>query len=918
MARTFNRAPVQFNTPSSSDIKNYYFNHFNWKGVNKDKNFLAVDQETFADADNVYVNEEGVLRSRPSIKKINNIGGLSAIKSLRVFNNIIVVFVETDEFTGLKFYDNEEHHLADLSLSTIDVKLHLVNNRIFVFAKDAFYYYDIVNNVIGDAKDFIYIPNTTFDSAGAKTDVEDENILTTQEKYTYLYTNGIGVSSEIYGKDVVAELDGKTYNILFDVHTPDVLMDSLFEVGDLELIVSNKETFLLFDRTNRTFSYSATGLTFMNTFTLNESHGEILGSPKFSQDGFYVIVATVKSLYIISVESDMSTGELRYPIFTNVALNVRNFSWVSPWVQYVAFDFFTYDNFVYSYSWNEGPHNTGLTTDVCLCENGVVISKPVFNPQVNVGMEEDPIEDDPTTWNYSNFILDIVYNPAYVGNKFTGAISIACGRWENDEDILDFFCYTLELKTFHPWHESIRKHDINNLKLLDVKMFLNSIGILICYEEYGVTYYGYSTFDYGFNFTEDVCTYSADVVIKDGKISDDGSRLLLSIGIIYVSSGERKPLLFGESKPLRSTGNHFYINDKKLYTTKAVTALELHRYVQGDVNLLMPSYISTLSSEFIAVDNTVYITEYREDKNGHYLWYIPERNKHVFNKKITNLVPISTTEVGIFFENEIWFMSKVEAGYTVTKSKLQVGVKDGGDIITSFDGSVIMFCSDRGFVGLTYQDFVASTDQIVSFLSDPIYNDIDLFVDQPVKLFKHGHWIILYRVDAKNGYVFDIRNNSWWPVSYHKFVDDIVVIDNNVRLLSNGSLHKLDKSHEKYYDYDGTKKDIMWFITSQKLHLSATNYYKHIVNITLSTVLDTDDDVTFDLDIVNYRKDKDLHNPTTLSYKVDSVRTFVQRLNYFKVNEFQYTLKTDSENTKLAPLSLSDITVKYKLTGQVR
>ena len=60
MAKTFNRSPLQVNTPSSSDIKNYFFNHYNWKGVNNDKNFLAVDQETFADAKNVYADAEGL------------------------------------------------------------------------------------------------------------------------------------------------------------------------------------------------------------------------------------------------------------------------------------------------------------------------------------------------------------------------------------------------------------------------------------------------------------------------------------------------------------------------------------------------------------------------------------------------------------------------------------------------------------------------------------------------------------------------------------------------------------------------------------------------------------------------------------------------------------------------------------------
>lgn len=46
MTKTFNRAPITVQTPSSSDIKQYFFNQYNWKGLNDDKNVLTVDQES--------------------------------------------------------------------------------------------------------------------------------------------------------------------------------------------------------------------------------------------------------------------------------------------------------------------------------------------------------------------------------------------------------------------------------------------------------------------------------------------------------------------------------------------------------------------------------------------------------------------------------------------------------------------------------------------------------------------------------------------------------------------------------------------------------------------------------------------------------------------------------------------------------
>ena len=56
----------------------------------------------------------------------------------------------------------------------------------------------------------------------------------------------------------------------------------------------------------------------------------------------------------------------------------------------------------------------------------------------------------------------------------------------------------------------------------------------------------------------------------------------------------------------------------------------------------------------------------------------------------------------------------------------------------------------------------------------------------------------------------------------------------------------------------------------------------------------------------------------SVNYNVETVRTFVQRLNYPKVNEFEYMLSYDNQTAINIPLSLSGITIKYKIGGQVR
>ena len=338
----------------------------------------------------------------------------------------------------------------------------------------------------------------------------------------------------------------------------------------------------------------------------------------------------------------------------------------------------------------------------------------------------------------------------------------------------------------------------------------------------------------------------------------------------------------------------------------------------GTDNLLDITIINRLDDFYLASGKTLYVTEYRED-DGDFRWYLPELTKHTFNSNITNLYPISSTEMGIFFENEIWYRYLSEQGYRYTKSKIELGVRAGGDILASYDGTRLIFATERGIVSLSYQDFVASTDQVISFLSDAIHLEIEEFCKQPVSFFKNDYWIFVYHKNSNELYVLDSRNNSWWFWSLSNKIEKFVRYNDDILILSSdGTFHKFSKSNENYFDYDGKKYPIDWYVTSQKLHLSQINNYKHIVNMTLNSVIDTETYLTLFLDIINYRKTIDGGKTENIAYRVETLRTYVQRLNYFKVNEFQYTLRSDNENKHPLPLSLSSIGIKYKIQGQVR
>ena len=395
-----------------------------------------------------------------------------------------------------------------------------------------------------------------------------------------------------------------------------------------------------------------------------------------------------------------------------------------------------------------------------------------------------------------------------------------------------------------------------------------------------------------------------------------------------------------------NTFDSMYIaNTNALYISNANKVTELTETEVGETNFILPEVYALLENYYVGIGNKLYISKSVTD-NGKFKWYFPEISVQPFDNSITNLQPISNSEVAIFFENEIWH-STFDAETTIDgrkgvyryyKSKLQAGCKKGSDVLVTYDGKYTIFASNRGLVAMSYQDFIASTEQSLTYLSDNIYDKFVNYITEQnslnqIKLYKFGYWIIIYKRDSKDGFVFDTRNNSWWPLSSFDKPTKFVTIDNKIEMLSVGNMYDLNKSDADYYDYDGEfVNKIAWVVRSQKLHLSALNNYKHIINMTFVSVHDSNilqnseyniDGLDFKLQVNCYRKKVDgninsLDDYVTVNYRVDTIRTYVQRLNYSKINEFQYQLSSDEENAMDIPLSLNSITIKYKVGGQVR
>jgi hypothetical protein len=217
---------------------------------------------------------------------------------------------------------------------------------------------------------------------------------------------------------------------------------------------------------------------------------------------------------------------------------------------------------------------------------------------------------------------------------------------------------------------------------------------------------------------------------------------------------------------------------------------------------------------------------------------------------------------------------------------------------------------------------MSTSEQGVNRLSSSVSSRFDSGKINKLLVFKN--WVNCYDGETSNVYLFDIRNSSWWYFDFGIPVHKMGILmnkdwDNEICILSNGKLYKLNYDNEEYFDVvNGEKIDIDWFFKSQKLHLNAINYYKHISNITFYGVENTNIPVNVDLSIRNYRKLANEGKAENFEYDVDIIRTFVKRLNYIKVNEFEYELKADLNAYKQSALSLSNISIKYSIGNEVK
>lgn len=932
MARTFNRAPFSVPTPSSSDVKNYYFNQAHWKGIIRNKNFLTVDQESFEDCRNVYVNDDNILKSRPSVKKKSNLMNGHVIKDVHYFDNDITVYLLFDSKIN-KLYVVKNNAVCSICAINDygDYRLLQIKDFILLFTDEKLYIIDAQGNL---KEADIYVPKTKLVSLdGSETDLESKNIFTNEEITVYLYTSETSnIRTKLLNKQVKVKVDGEELNFKFDNYVSyklfnkfetdltNIMLTKKIQAGNyftyLPFTISSKNTFAYYDSSNKTIYYSVDGKIFAAVYTLSD---ELIFNDTDIKNGHNVEImfcrnnpailalalkvdTTSTGLYMLSVEADNIDGSYRYPSPTLIETMNSHLSVVNQ-----SFDALDYNHYVVS-----NIDRTGISVKV---KNGV----ESYNLQVVnsddevVGLLENRILNLRLVGDkiFYHIVYDHVNDGGqnivgFIGKEITSNYS----TWDYDTPVVWDFDVTTEGSGAYAYPILPRDYNGPAIRYLVYMSPSNSAPTDLSFDDVEHIFVK-NRVAYFYNPTHDK--------VLAGFLGTTGFGKTLEL-INYPFDNTCQKFIMNRYN--NSQYVYFYNLDEEenlinLYTNNLVGTYEMEVYSGGDKTTFVPSAAAQLTNLYISKGSQLYISQATDEEAQ---IYFPEVSKQTFGSTITNLHPLSESEMGIFLENEIWYSYLTEAGYAYRKSRLDFGCPIGSEIETSFDGKYTLFDCERGFAALSYQDFVASTEQSVSFVSDSIsslYKSFRSNAKRGVKLTKFDNYLFLY--DCKNDIlVYDLRTGSWWPwtilnVTKIKRADELI-------LIKDFAMGKLDYTSNKYFDAVKYEEYIDWYITSQKLHFGANNNYKHITNMTFSAVEESENltPLSLKLNVKNYRHYVDDGKEEEFEYKVDVIRTFVKRLNYSKVREFQYALSADLQNAIQIPLSLSAISIKYKVGGQVR
>ena len=360
-----------------------------------------------------------------------------------------------------------------------------------------------------------------------------------------------------------------------------------------------------------------------------------------------------------------------------------------------------------------------------------------------------------------------------------------------------------------------------------------------------------------------------------------------------------------------------------------------------DFNNNIPDYYASFNDYFLSfVDidtgyNLLEVTSTRRDEEQltehqqDFLFYLPINSEERFSEKITNLHNIADTTLGVFTETSIYYMSSVQldSGLSYSKpvkSKIPLGVREGDDVITALDGQVILFATKRGIASMTPQDFIASTERTLVYLSDAIQNRYEKFYNQSVKsaslipnefdtgykcmikICTYRYWLLFYRYMDNQILAYDTRYNAWWVWATPYPIRELIVT-NRLEALLQIDFNPVDNSQIILPANKFPFMGIRYLWTDDEVDLDAlasgafpTLTYEYEANESyyddvIEGALNGDSELIYDNEFAGSRRQLSYASPT-IEWYITSQRLHFGALNNYKLIQAIYMTAKGVDN----------------------
>lgn len=250
------------------------------------------------------------------------------------------------------------------------------------------------------------------------------------------------------------------------------------------------------------------------------------------------------------------------------------------------------------------------------------------------------------------------------------------------------------------------------------------------------------------------------------------------------------------TETIYKNGKNMYYCFTNILTNDDVTSYYYHVSVESNYTKV-PSITYSGSELFLGFDNTLMITKNTKDDEN-ILFNLPKINNQSFASNIKSMINISTTELAIFFENGITICSKVADDltgyrYAYAKTRLTLGTKFGDSVINTADGASTLYATPRGLAIMNYQAYMATTDQTLQFISDKIYDIWNKFYLSSENITLVQHGDYVFVYNTTNKYLMlDLRNASWWKFEIPYNIKKILTDQVDLRVIAD-KLYKFKK-----------------------------------------------------------------------------------------------------------------------------